>query len=734
MVLKQLRTCKGGGLFVLLWSLWNSLAVGDPISGDVYVPWVDALMEQVDRATQDAGEPMYPVAGSGGAGSWEYVGGLDRAAGWYPALLWEAEMLTGVSEYGYKAISHANALGVGVRDDSPRSEAGGYGEALSRWREGAWQSIPEEKLSDYLATFEARWMPEVGAFWYTSEELGLDSMGLSGGWQGRDNTSAASVFEMAEVLRVAVLVRSEEWRARALSHIEVVLREHLRADGSVVEIVAYDESGATACAELGYGPETSFAQSQAMMLLGLARVMFASGDRQYISDFNRMADYLLRHLGADGLPLWDAEGTGAEVSDLSARYAVLSGDVDPVATDSKAGGLLALALLESLPMQSGERGWHVFMEARRLVVALQAKKQLSATGPLLADVHGLFPGDAIGSLVADYCYIRSMRLLADLTSPIHPMERLGAGDSLESLRVTNTKEWAVGLFAGQPALQCRPMDVADGEGLTIALVDGAVYESFDFSVLTWPSESDSSGEAESVIVFGYVSPDDYLMLSIGRFSGTTRLLKVEGGERLLLAQVEEGLPLSASFHELLVVVRDGVLSLNVGGFEIMSVELGSTLRSGLVGFGATGPFWFDAFEVTGESAPTAARGVDAWRRLSFGNPFSVESWDESDPDADGVCNLMEYLYGSDPTSSDERKGHRVIGLDAGGLQMTWPSAARLLDTTVQLQRSTDGFTWTEVPDEKLAVGGQTGEAIARVALSGPRTELFRLVSNTVAVE
>lgn len=734
MAMKQLRICKGGGLFVLLLSLWKCLAMGDSISGEVYVPWVDNLMAQVDRATQDAGEPMYPVAGSGGADSWEYVGRLDPAAGWYPALLWEAELLTGVSEYGYKAMSYANALGVGVRGESARPEAGGYGEALGRWREGAWQSIPEENLSDYLATFEARWMPDVGAFWYTSEGLALDSMGLSGGWQGRDNTSAASVFEMAEVLRVAVLVGSDEWRARALSHVEVVLREHLRADGSIVEIVAYDESGTIACAERGYGPETSFAQSHAMMLLGLARVMHASGNRQYISEFNRMADYVLRHLGADGLPLWDAEGARAEVSDISSRYAVLPGDVDPVATDSKAGGLLALALLESLPMQSGERGWHVFMEARRLVVALQAKKQLSVTGPLLADVHGLFPGDAIGSLVADYCYIRSMRLLADRMSSAHPMERLGAGDSLESLRVTNAKEWAVGSFAGQPALQCRPMDVGDGASLAIALVDGAVYEAFDFSVLTWPSESDSSGEAEPVVIFGYVSPEDYLMLSIGRSSGTTRLVKVEGEDRLLLAQVEDGLPLSASFHELLVVLRDGVLSVDLGGFEIMSMELGSGLRSGLLGFGATGPFWFDAFEVTGESAPTAAREVDAWRRLSFGNSFSVESWDESDPDADGVSNLMEYLYGSDPTSSDERNGHRVIGMDAGGLQMTWPSAARLLDTTVQLQRSTDGIIWTVVPDEQLAVGVQTGEATARVALSGSRTELFRLVSNTVAVE
>lgn len=734
MDMKQLRLCKGGGVCVLLLSLWNSWAVGDAISGDPYVPWVDGLIVQVDGAMLDAGEPMYPVAGSGGAGSWEYVGGLDPAAGWYPALLWEAELLTGVSDYGYKAMSYAKPLRIGVSGELGDLEWSGYGEALHRWRAVAWQSIPEENLSDYLASFEARWMPEVGAFWYTSEGKVLDSMGLSGGWQGRDTTSAASVMEMAEVLRVATVLGRDEWRARALSHIEVVLREHLRPDGSTAEIVAFGEDGATACADRGYGPETSFAQSHALMLLGLGRVMHVTGNRQYIAEFNRMADYLLSHLGDDGLPLWDAVGAQIDVSDLSARYAVLPGELSPLATDSKAGALLALALLESVPVQSGERGWQAFTEAQRLVEALHAKKQLLGTSPLLADVHGLFPGDLAGSLVADYCYIRSMRLLADLTSPTRPMERIAAGDSVESLRVTSPKEWAVGSFAGQPALQCRPVDVGDGAPMAIALVDGVVYESFDLSVLAWPRESDSSGEAEPVVVFGYVSPEDYLILSIGRTSGTTRLIKVEGEERILLAQVDGGLPSSVTFHELLVVVRDGVLSVDLGGFEIMSVNLGSALRSGLVGFGATGPFWFDAFEVIGESAPTAARGVDVWRRSSFGTSFSVESWDESDPDADGVNNLIEYLYGSDPTSNQERNGYRVIGMDTGGLQMTWPTASRLLDTKVQLERSTDGITWTEVQEEALAVGGQPGEATARVALSGPRTELFRMVANTAAVE
>lgn len=693
--------------------------------------------ELLELSARD-GVAGYPLEDAGGG--WIFGTADDIRAAWYPALLWEVSALTGASELAVAAKAYAErALDFAVDDGSPGPlpMQAGQGEGLSRWVEMDWQERPPEAAERFLTTMEGRWMPEPGAFWHTAIARPRSPDGLSGGWAGRDNTSLESLVEMAGLWEVAAGAGVPEWQERARRHVAWVLQQHLRPDGGSVERVVYD-GRATAAAESAYSGESTLARSHAMGMLGLVRWARLTGERGPLEAVDRMYRYM-RHRMPGPLPPWDLEAAHLPKDELAERFGVDPGSVESGATDSGAAAVLALALAEAVPLVVEGRGWEYFATAGRLVAAVEAAGSgVAAWGgsrSLLSAVHAAWPGQHRGDIVADYAYIRAKRLLRSLGEPRARWAEALVLPADATLRVTEAQPWRVGADAGALALRYQAIPGEDDGAARFGLLEGRSWQDFAMSLLLWPDRSASLAEAEAVLVFGYEGPGDHFLVTLGRGAGSIRLERVLEGRRSLLAESAGGLPEEPAFNELRVEVLAGWFILEVGGNERMRVPLESGAVAGMVGFGATGPFWFDDIAVSGNYSPVDSLPRGAWREATFADPFGVAAWDDSDPDGDGRSNLLEYVMGSDPLDGNHSGKHLSVVPADGLLHLAFPVDARRSDATVTLQGSIDGGrTWDAVPDERVPTATDWQTATARVSPLATGARLFRLNVSRIPVE
>lgn len=93
-------------------------------------------------------------------------------------------------------------------------------------------------------------------------------------------------------------------------------------------------------------------------------------------------------------------------------------------------------------------------------------------------------------------------------------------------------------------------------------------------------------------------------------------------------------------------------------------------------------------------------GYDAWAAdPANGLTPGVDDGPAHDPDADGLCNLLEYVLGGQPTLPDRAHAAPSCALDAlGNLVVTFTrSDLSETDTTQVLQSGTDLAGWTDIP-------------------------------------
>ncbi|EDY21211.1 NHL repeat containing protein [Chthoniobacter flavus Ellin428] len=87
----------------------------------------------------------------------------------------------------------------------------------------------------------------------------------------------------------------------------------------------------------------------------------------------------------------------------------------------------------------------------------------------------------------------------------------------------------------------------------------------------------------------------------------------------------------------------------------------------------------------------------AWRTQYFGPaPFPASADDFADPDGDGVTNVLEYFYGTDPTVPDSPNPLQMT-LVANRVTLTFPRNTAATDTTATVQGAdAAGGPWTDL--------------------------------------
>ncbi|MCH1638679.1 glycoside hydrolase family 88 protein [Paenibacillus timonensis] len=116
----------------------------------------------------------------------------------------------------------------------------------------------------------------------------------------------------------------------AEAHLDTVLEQFVREDGSVYHIVVFDPVTGEVVGPQGgqgYAPESAWSRGAAWAIYGLTLGYHHTGKREYLSAAQRVADFFLSQLPEDEVPAWDFRAPEAlrQLRDSSAGACAASG-------------------------------------------------------------------------------------------------------------------------------------------------------------------------------------------------------------------------------------------------------------------------------------------------------------------------------------------------------------------------------------------------------------------------
>ena len=154
-------------------------------------------------------------------------------------------------------------------------------------------------------------------------------------------------------------VKDDRFIRIAKEHIEMVLTDHLRPDGSVVHVIKHNrETGEieeNGCGQ-GYAAGSSWSRGQAWALYGLTIAYIRLGEQKYLDAAKRVANYFIANCCDDWLPRVDFRAPS-----------------EPVLYDATAGAIASCAFIELGKLLPENEGGMYMNAAVNILKAMDAK-------------------------------------------------------------------------------------------------------------------------------------------------------------------------------------------------------------------------------------------------------------------------------------------------------------------------------------------------------------------------
>jgi uncharacterized protein YyaL (SSP411 family) len=170
---------------------------------------------------------------------------------------------------------------------------------------------------------------------------------------------------------------NKRYKDIAVSHANATLKHHFRSDYSAYHVLLYDTAGNGVTAKhtaQGYSDNSAWSRGQAWAIYGFTAAYRETKDPAYLTAARNAADYYLRGLPQDYIPLWDFN-VGMEGYEPSVRsYAV---KFKEKLRDASAGAVVCSALFELADL-SGEPQYR--MAAVRMLHSLASPAYRAALG------------------------------------------------------------------------------------------------------------------------------------------------------------------------------------------------------------------------------------------------------------------------------------------------------------------------------------------------------------------
>ena len=227
----------------------------------------------------------------------------DWTPGFFPGLLWYLYELTGESKWKDAAEKWTTSLEP-LKTFTGHHDLGfmmycSYGNAERLAPKPEYKAILEESAGSLSTRF-------------SDTTRVIKSWNRFKSWDDRVESSYPVIIDNMmnlEMLFYASRVTgNKKYYDIAVSHADATLKNQFRNDFSTYHVVAYDPAtGAVVdrATAQGYSDNSTWSRGQAWAIYGFTMTYRETKDRKYLDAAIKAADYYLKHLPEDLIPLWD---------------------------------------------------------------------------------------------------------------------------------------------------------------------------------------------------------------------------------------------------------------------------------------------------------------------------------------------------------------------------------------------------------------------------------------------
>jgi hypothetical protein len=190
------------------------------------------------------------------------------------------------------------------------------------------------------------------------------------------------------------------WNDMALRHALKTMTDMVRSDGSTFHVVDYDGTGRIRSRGTfqGYSDSSTWARGQAWAIYGFTMAYRYTRDPRMLETAQRVTNYYLSRLPADGVPFWDFDAPASQQ-----------------VKDSSAAAVVASALLELSEFVTDPAEKARYRDATLLMLETLASPAYMTTGAATYSIlnHGVghYPAGQeidVGLIYADYYFIEAV--------------------------------------------------------------------------------------------------------------------------------------------------------------------------------------------------------------------------------------------------------------------------------------------------------------------------------------
>lgn len=297
-------------------------------------PKVDVVSNVIDVAEKQLGRQVDIIEQSGKIlnprtiknGAVEYIPNDDWTSGFFPGTMWYMYDLTKNDKWKKMGIKYTESLDP-VKYLTWHHDVGfiiraSFGNAYRVTKNSAYKATIIEAAKS-LAT---RYRPTPGV---------IQSWDENRGWQGKRGWMCPVIIDNMMNLELLFLASDlsgdSTYRKMAISHANVTMANHFRADYSCYHVVDYDKIKGdvrSKCTAQGYSDESAWARGQAWALYGYTVCYRETKDKRYLDLVEKIYQYIFtsKTMPSDLVPYWDFNAVNIpnEPRDASAAAIIAS--------------------------------------------------------------------------------------------------------------------------------------------------------------------------------------------------------------------------------------------------------------------------------------------------------------------------------------------------------------------------------------------------------------------------
>lgn len=294
-----------------------------PLEAAVAAGWQRAA-EQFGKTVSYLGnDPGKFVDYTGVDGNWKVVGPRSWTSGFLAGSFWQLYDHTNDAAWKADAIAWTKTIAPAATLESGDNGARFMPSYLPLY-ESSQDPVDRAVLLQAAAAKDATWNAAVGAYettWHHSTS-------------GNPDANFAVLLDMTNDLDLVLWAAQQTGdtapAARATKHLETVIANLVRADGSTAQFGLFDKaSGQFQGNETyqGAAGDSTWARGQAWAIKSFTDVAARTGRADFITAAAKVANYFVDNLPADSVPFWDftRAGTAGAPKDSSAAAIAASG-------------------------------------------------------------------------------------------------------------------------------------------------------------------------------------------------------------------------------------------------------------------------------------------------------------------------------------------------------------------------------------------------------------------------